>query len=227
MRANPSEARPPVKPRSTSRSTKLPVVVFTGSSAYPEVCGSPAIRGDATSSGLRPPTTPWAVREASIAASDTLTIPSPPAASKAEATAPTHVTSPELFEMNDARALVIPEASTEHHEHNDANESSADSSLPLPRDTFARVVAPGVLGGQPPLAQGHVLAGPRQVRGVRAQVRRPSRRHRTSRPRRRLRPRRDHWLMRLGQRYQPTPSTPTLPHPTPSSRSSTTSPTPP
>jgi len=26
-----------------------------------------------------------------------------------------------LFEMNDARALVIPEASTEHHEHNDAN----------------------------------------------------------------------------------------------------------
>ena len=32
----------------TSRSTKLPVVVFTGSSAYPEVCGSPAIRGDAT-----------------------------------------------------------------------------------------------------------------------------------------------------------------------------------
>lgn len=126
-----------MKPRSTSRSTKLPVVVFTGSSAYPEVCGSPAIRGDATSSGLRPPTTPWAVREASIAASDTLTIPSPPAASKAEATAPTHVTSPELFEMNDARALVIPEASTEHHEHNDANESSADSSLPLPVDTFS------------------------------------------------------------------------------------------
>ena len=46
--------------------------------------------------------------------------------------------------MNDARALVIPEASTEHHEHNDANEASADSSLPLPKDTFS--LAPDKIG---------------------------------------------------------------------------------
>ena len=132
-RSNSREAPAPVKTRSASGSTKLPVVVLTGSSAYPDVWGSPMIWGEATSRGLRFSATPAASRHAAMASSETVEMPPspPPAASKASATVFTQVASPVLLEVNEVRAAVMPEASIVHQAQAVAKSEIAPSRVPF------------------------------------------------------------------------------------------------
>ncbi|CAM3022495.1 hypothetical protein PRAC110570_11115 [Propionibacterium acidifaciens] len=132
MRSNPNDAAPPSNDRSVSGSMKFPVVVFTGSSAYPEVWGSPRMLGAVTSTGRRAWSTPAACRDASIAASETVeTTPEAPAASNAAATVSTQRVSFVLFAPNEASAPVIPDASMLHHEHRSAKSAIAPSRAPF------------------------------------------------------------------------------------------------
>ena len=83
-----------MKARSISGSTKLPVSVFTGSSAYPEVIWPPCTVAGSISICVREIVTPAASKDAWIAASETVEMSSPPpTASKASATVFAHVTS--------------------------------------------------------------------------------------------------------------------------------------
>ena len=121
-----------MKDRSVSGSTKFPVVVLTGSSAYPDVCGSPRMVGAVTSTGWRVWVTPAAWREASRAASETVEMaPEPPAASNAAATVSTHRVSFVLFAPNVVRAVVIPDVSMLHQEHFAVNSVMAPSRVPF------------------------------------------------------------------------------------------------
>ncbi|QWW19531.1 hypothetical protein I6B53_10725 [Schaalia sp. 19OD2882] len=116
MRVNAKAEHPPANARSISGSTKFPVAVFTGSSAYPVVTWPPATEAGFTAIGAREASTPAAASAASTDAFEIVaTDPSEPAASNAAATVFAHDTSLPLFAMYVSKADSTPLASTDPH----------------------------------------------------------------------------------------------------------------